>query len=378
MIDIVHHGGIFGSGKTTGAYITDVKPKFNFPEIHRLNLQSSGSVGVFKDVTEDYLYFITNTGSSTSAVSIYDYKTLTFIRTVNFNRPYHVLGSFMTIGDKVYVSIFSSNLNESYDSLEIYDRNTWSQLPSPGVTARYFSQVVHRTPTHVIGFMSMRASGSTELRRMDLNTLELTKLPQLTQSSAYTFYVINDAKKIVWRDFYNSSNRGVINFDGTTHTNPVPPEVYSAIEFSIGGNGKLVYGLSYFTNTNSYLHITMHYFDKDLNLLKSEPITSTQGIYSFYGSASYFGRPFVQSDGKYLIFQNQSDGTKAVKIDSQGYLVDGRQTYEKSITVGVAMYKDWLFKEGKADVYYTFSSIYNSAQNNYTRTFSKITNYIEF
>jgi len=361
MIDIREHGGSFGGGKLKGVYITDLAQPINTPSIKTLSIPTT-NCQVKIDYNGQYIYVIKYSSENMSVVDIYDTETLTLVKSLSVNAYYYFMTCFYTIGNKLFITVYSGNLNDSWEYCYVYDRTTWTRVSQLG-RGTTFNEIFAVDGTYVYGLVSYKTSGLPKFRKM--SHVDYTAVDVTGPATDSNYIPIYSAGIIVWKDFYNSSNRGAVKFDGSPTGLTVPNEIFTPSAYP-ARTGDIVYGL-YNSSSGDYKNRYVYYFTKSLQLLKSELISPSGGEWDPYSQLS-FNSMYVQKDKKYM-YIGRNGALYIQDINANGYFVDGQNTlsgleFRNEIQPAFNV----VINEGKADIFITVD--YTKGQ------IKKITNYL--
>lgn len=297
MIDIRDHGGSFGGGMPSTLSIMSVKDKITFPQLNQIQHGNTNASFIF-DPVGDYLYFIKYSSSSMCFIDVYRKTTMEYIRGISVNAPYEFIRTCLMLpGDILFVSIYSGNAGDSWNMLDTYNMSTGSRISRVSNSWIITEYLTHNS-THISGLHSSKSTGVRNFKRIRISNLAVEDIAG--QASSNSYQVIRGINRLIWTDFYNVSNRGVMDFMGNILPITIPTQLSGKEFVSLGGTiSDLAYGFEYANMGNDYRMCYVNYFSPNLEFISRVALTES---YWDYYSGLKINNFYVTPDKKNAVF----------------------------------------------------------------------------
>ncbi|TYS50080.1 hypothetical protein [Bacillus infantis] len=327
MPDLRNHGGIFGGGKPKGMPITQFNEAIALPRVASVPSSASYFKVLMDDAGGDFVYVVSDYSNNMCSLKVFRVSNMELVKELSINTSYSFVTNVYWVGDKLFITAYSSNFNDSWQYTFVYSTSSWGLL-----TQLSFSmiQVLHYDGTYIYGLTKSKYDSFMKFQRFRRSDYAVTDVFSRTNVD---FKVIYQAKILIWKDKYSPYSTGAIRFDGAAASTPAS-QAYDLTYPVKNDTGKYVYG--FYTYGSDYKHTFVYYFNKsDMSLIKSEQLSPDGGQWDAYSQSTGVQFFHIQKDGKYAYFSlgtQDTNGLYSQELDN-GFFKFGKQTFDSGNTV---------------------------------------------
>ncbi|AEE92510.1 conserved protein of unknown function [Tepidanaerobacter acetatoxydans Re1] len=254
-----------------------------------------------------------------SSIYVYDMKTLDLVQTISSPFPSaHKFNYAFVLDGLVFISGLDRNLNDSYNTVHIYDESTWTKVAtlSPAIV-----DFLDYDASYIYCLTQNPAETTSIFTKINRSTYSVTRKSFTNWSSPhYTRMYPTNCCLVI--DFYNSSNRAIIDSKGNIVTSSVDSFLSTNTTFPVNGRTpNIIYGFNY-SYKNGWYMANVGYFDiETFALIKSEYIMDDYNLHYTYG----YG--FTHNKNKTLTLQCSTE-FRSHPIDKNGFFIYGTESYK--------------------------------------------------
>jgi|GEM_PF-4514379 hypothetical protein len=317
-IDSVLKAHGIGLKKIKDFEVVTAVDNLTFPVIAKRSISSSG-----RSVNPDYnggkyIFYCVS-----SSIYVYDMKTLDLVQTISSPFPSaHVFRNAFVLDGLVFISGLDRNLNDPYNAVHIYDESTWTKVAtlSPAIV-----DFLDYDTSYIYCLTQNPAETTSIFTKINRSTYSVTRESPVNWSSP-RYKRMYPTNCYLVTDFYDSSNKTIIDSKGNIVTSSVDPFLSGTTVLNVkGGSPNVIYGFNYSYRSDPYAQYkaSVGYFDTEtFALIKSEYITNNYDlIYHTYG----YG--FTHNKNKTLTLQCSTE-FRSHPIDKNGFFIYGTESYK--------------------------------------------------
>jgi hypothetical protein len=316
MIDIREHGGIFGGGRGKVLSVFDVADNIFLPTVSSVSLAANNNKVEIDALGGDYWYEIIYSSETQATIKIYRISTMQLVQTLNVNAYYSFVMGCMMLEDanKFIFSVFSSNLNDSWENTVCYDTITWTLVLNTNKGLCMVDPCLREG--NLIYGIGYDKQGTDHYQILDISTWTFTKL---NTSSEPRFYISKKAGAVLWTDFYNSSIKGSFDLKGQPLT--FTPDASCWGKTFLGNLDDIIYAFELTggsVNGTDYKKLFVNYYTNTLQLIKREQINEVNGQYDPNSNTISVANWYVTKDKRYgVVGQGSStNGLWSVELNN--------------------------------------------------------------